>query len=61
MGDKIQSLNTTLATEREKWVNAIRLSKITAQQQKKSKGGLTKNISLIISIFDKEVAILNKN
>jgi len=55
MGDKIFHLNSTLVTEREKWINAIAMSRLTVQQQKKSKSGLSKNISLIISIYDKEV------
>jgi len=61
MGDRIYSLNATLVSEREMWVNAIEMSRQTANQQKKSKAGLSKNITLILNIFDKEVLLICLN
>ena len=42
-----------------RWTESIELSGITAKEQQKSKqGSMTKNISLILSIMDKEVIFL---
>ena len=43
-----------------RWTEAIELSRLTAKEQQKSRqGNMTKNISLIINIMDKEVLLFD--